>query len=223
MRFSTEAIVLRRTDYGEGDRIINILTAEHGKLSAIAKGARKPKSKLAGGIEPFSLVNVTLLRGRTDLHTLVSSQMAQNFDHITTDYERLTLGYVILKKINQAAETLHESALYELLKLSLISVNALTIDVRLSETWFHAHYLQVLGHGLNIVTDGNGKKLDAALLYNFSVADMAFFEHPKGTYGGDHLKLLKVLLARTPDFAASIRGVDMVVEDCLRLLRTIDE
>ena len=48
----TLAYVLRRTNYGEADRILNIITP-NGKISAIAKGARKEKSKLAGGIEMF--------------------------------------------------------------------------------------------------------------------------------------------------------------------------
>ena len=48
------AIVLRRTDFGEADRIVNLLTSE-GKISAIARGARRQKSKLAGGIEIFAV------------------------------------------------------------------------------------------------------------------------------------------------------------------------
>lgn len=52
----TRAIVLRRTNYGETDRILNLLTPE-GKKSVLAKGVRREKSKLAGGIELF--VSVT--------------------------------------------------------------------------------------------------------------------------------------------------------------------
>ena len=51
----TEAIILRRTNYGEADRILNMLTPQHGKVSAIAKGVRKAKSKLAGGLELFAV------------------------------------------------------------------------------------------------------------------------------------------------------------------------
>ena len=48
----TKSIVLRRTNYGESDRILNLLT-ENGVISVIAHGVRKEKSKLAGGIELF--------------------------------------------------------------------------------------------------------------------------------------------------------------------------
>ena len=51
----TKAFVLKRTNYREADRILNLITPE-GKISAIARGARREKSKLAGGIEMFCLI-----------------------------------------------------------------------------------------------------------------------------------------------------------------------
>ena len=62
--FKTEAIMLRRTNYGEADRIISFITPDRGKLSAIAKGVRKPKSKLAGGLELFAASDITIAEGR---------------------------------------------------------------------------------------------------------------------------------------------------------------
>ena len=68
----TKAIVLRRTNYGEADRILNLLT-EKGLISAIAHGVRKEKSKLAGGIELFCVSDITAHEGRNNsLHTLTS-------------------------------------------------------------------------------------------------------------------------------------------------------
>ena len=55
----TQAIILRRTNYGESDRILTLLTPE-GKFSVLARGARKEKSRLAGGIELFSVSDVTI-------------------------------------------------------------------------------------------------------------------------------------------------------------------
>ena len=63
-RINTQAIVLRRTDFGEADRIINFLTPDRGKISGLARGVRKQKSKLAGGIELFSVSDITYLVGR---------------------------------------------------------------------------------------------------------------------------------------------------------------
>ena len=52
--YQADAIVLRRLDYGETDRIVTLLTREYGKLGAIAKGARKGKSKVGAALDLFA-------------------------------------------------------------------------------------------------------------------------------------------------------------------------
>ena len=59
-----EAIVLKRIEYGEADRILTVLTKNHGKISVIAKGVRKPKSKLAGGIEIFCVNSISYVNSK---------------------------------------------------------------------------------------------------------------------------------------------------------------
>ena len=70
----TRAIVLRRTNFGEADRILQLLTPE-GRRSVMAKGVRREKSKLAGGIELFAITDVVLGEGRGDLGILTSAQL----------------------------------------------------------------------------------------------------------------------------------------------------
>jgi DNA repair protein RecO (recombination protein O) len=72
-RLSVEAVVLRSMRYGEADRILHAVTPEHGRVSAIAKGARRPRSKLGGRLEPLSAVRLELQRGRGDLMTVVGA------------------------------------------------------------------------------------------------------------------------------------------------------
>ena len=72
-RYTTDAIVLSRFDYGEADRILTLITPGGGKLKAIAKGIRRPTSRIGGSLEPFAELNVLLARGRTfDVVTQVS-------------------------------------------------------------------------------------------------------------------------------------------------------
>ena len=71
---STQAIVLKRSNYREADRILRVITPDRGKISLIAKAVRKPKSKLAGGIELFSVNEISYIEGKSDLSTLVSSR-----------------------------------------------------------------------------------------------------------------------------------------------------
>ena len=63
--YRTQAIVLSRFDLGEADRVLTLLTPEEGKLKAIAKGVRRPGSRIGGAVEPFAELQLMLVRGRT--------------------------------------------------------------------------------------------------------------------------------------------------------------
>jgi DNA repair protein RecO (recombination protein O) len=70
----TEAIVLRSLRYGEADRILHLYTPGRGKVSAIAKGVRKARSRFGGRLEPFFRLNLVLYEGRSDLMTVTSAE-----------------------------------------------------------------------------------------------------------------------------------------------------
>jgi DNA repair protein RecO (recombination protein O) len=78
----TTAIILRRTDFGEADRILTLITPDHGKIRLMAKGVRRPKSKLAGGIELFSVSKISYIKGRSEIGTLVSAQLNTHYGTI---------------------------------------------------------------------------------------------------------------------------------------------
>src|SRR5436305_11740703 len=68
----TEAIVLRSIRYGEADRILHFYTPRHGRISAIAKGVRRARSRFGARLEPFFHVRSVLHEGRGDLYTVTS-------------------------------------------------------------------------------------------------------------------------------------------------------
>ena len=71
--WSTDAIVLSRFDLGEADRVLTLITPHEGKVKAIAKGVRRPTSRLGGSVEPFAELRLQLAHGRTfDVVTQVS-------------------------------------------------------------------------------------------------------------------------------------------------------
>ena len=84
----TEAIVLRSIRYGEADRILHVYTPSHGRLSAIAKGARRARSRFGARLEPFFHVRALLHEGRSDLLTVTGvdtvSAHAALRDHAVT-------------------------------------------------------------------------------------------------------------------------------------------
>lgn len=77
--FKTEAVVLRSIRYGEADRILHLYSDSHGRLGAIAKGVRKPRSRFGGRLEPFFRLDLVLHRGRGDLATVSAAETVQGF------------------------------------------------------------------------------------------------------------------------------------------------
>lgn len=73
-RIVTEAVVLRSMRYGEADRILHVYTQESGRLSVIAKGVRKTKSRFGGRLEPLARVELVLHKGRGDIWTVQGAQ-----------------------------------------------------------------------------------------------------------------------------------------------------
>jgi DNA repair protein RecO (recombination protein O) len=69
-----EAIVLRSMRYGEADRILHVYTPDRGRLSAIAKGVRRAKSRFGGRLEPYFRLRLVLYQGRSDLLTVTSAE-----------------------------------------------------------------------------------------------------------------------------------------------------
>jgi DNA repair protein RecO (recombination protein O) len=71
--YKTEAVVLRSIRYGEADRVLHLYSATRGRLSAIAKGARRPRSRFGGRLEPFFRLDLVLYEGRGELSTVTAA------------------------------------------------------------------------------------------------------------------------------------------------------
>lgn len=85
--FRSEAVILRRSDFGEADRLLTLLTPDHGKLRAIAKGARKPAARKTGHVELYTLVDMLIARGR-DLHIVQQAETKEPFLRLREDLLR---------------------------------------------------------------------------------------------------------------------------------------
>jgi len=75
----TEAVVLRSIRYGEADRILHLYSKSHGRIGAIAKGARKPRSRFGGRLEPFFRLDLVLHEGRGELLTVTGVATVEGF------------------------------------------------------------------------------------------------------------------------------------------------
>ncbi|MBP9667195.1 DNA repair protein RecO [Candidatus Saccharibacteria bacterium] len=213
----TKAIVLRRTNYGEADRIVQLLTPADGKISVMAKGVRREKSKLAGGIELFARCDITVRFGRGEVGMLTGTRLEQFYSEILTDYDRLQFGYEVITQINKAADMLDEPAFFELLDQALAALNDTSLDLRLVKAWFWLQLAVLLGHGLNVATDSNGMKLVEDVRYEFNAIDQVLEYHENGRFTSDHIKILRLLSAQAPSIAAQVRGVSELIDECLWL------
>lgn len=91
---TVRAIVLRRRDQGENDRSVTLLTAESGKVEAIAKGARKAGSRLAAVTEPLTVATLGLAAGR-HRRFITQAQPESSFRGLRADYDRLAGGLAL--------------------------------------------------------------------------------------------------------------------------------
>lgn len=217
----TTGIVLKRINFGEADRIITIITPDNGKISLMAKGVRKVKSKLAGGIELFSISAITFLPGKRDIHTLISSRLVTHFGNIVANIDRTNAAYELLKQIDKSTDEKCEAEYFELLLEGLQNLNHETIEPSIIESWFMFRLLKVLGNEPNLKTDVKGQTLQEGKHYIFDFDRMAFDVNETGKYNQNHIKLLRLFLTQSPEKLSKISGVEKLNQSLKPLIKTM--
>jgi recombinational DNA repair protein (RecF pathway) len=214
----TRAIVLRRTNYSEADRILQLLTPE-GRRSVMAKGVRREKSKLAGGIELFAISDVVVGEGKGELGILTSAQLVIFYRHILEDYDRLQFGYRAIKFVGKASEAVDEPEWFDLLSEVLAALDTLTIPLELIETWFLLRYAGLLGRDLNLELDIDGAPLSSELRYRYDSAEEGLRALTSGEITSQHIKLLRLIATRSLRVLVQIGGIKEILPDSLRVAR----
>jgi DNA repair protein RecO (recombination protein O) len=214
----TRAIVLRRTNYGEADRILQLLTPE-GKRSVMARGVRKEKSRLAGGIELFAICDVVITQGKGDLGILTSARLVQFYRHILEDYDTMQFAYEVIKHVSKASETVDEPEWYDVMSEVLMGLDALTVSRQLVQTWFYLHYAALLGHELSLTHDVAGGALQSDMKYTYDESEMGLRESRTGTITADHIKLMRLISAKSIKVLAQVGGIESTLPDCWLVAR----
>jgi DNA repair protein RecO (recombination protein O) len=137
--------VLRKLDYGEADRIFTLLTKTHGKVGAIAKGVRRPESKLGPSLELFGHIDVLLAKGRGDLDVVAQVQRMPG-TRIAGDVERMSHAALIAELAERVCEDRHPlDGVYELTVMALDEL-ARETDPRRASAYFLSAALELLGY-----------------------------------------------------------------------------
>jgi DNA repair protein RecO (recombination protein O) len=143
--FRTPALILKRRDFGEADRLLTLLTPDYGKLTAIAKGARKPTSRKTGHVELFTRVDMLINRGRT-FDIVNQAEVQATYLPLRENLERgAYAGYVAELTDRLTLDEDDELApVYNLLDATFQRLSA-TTDPRLAVRYFELHLLDLAG------------------------------------------------------------------------------
>jgi DNA repair protein RecO (recombination protein O) len=143
-RYSTDAIVLSRFDYGEADRILTLITPAGGKLKAIAKGIRRPTSRLGGSLEPFAELHVALARGRT-FEVVTEVRVGHAWLNLRDSLESAATAWYIAELADRSLEERHAAeAVYALLRRAYELLDAGMAPGRVAR-WYEMHLADELG------------------------------------------------------------------------------
>lgn len=208
----TRAIVMRRTNYGEADRILRIITPL-GQRSVMARGVRREKSKLAGAIELFGISDVVITSGKGDLGVLTSARLVQFYRHILEDYDRLQFGYEAINLVARASEHVDEPEWYGVLSEVFMGLDVPTISLQLTQAWFYLHYAELTGYELNLERDVAGHPLESEKVYMYDVNERGLRLAEQGGVMAAHVKLLRILATRPIQTVTQIGGIEQVLPD----------
>lgn len=135
--------MLRQHKLGEADRIITLLTREHGLVRAVAKGARRTRSRFGGRLEPFTHIDVQLYPGR-NLDIVTQVQILDAFsEDMVSDYGRYTTGSAVLETAERLAGEERAPA-RELEQLTVGALRALALAQRPASLVLDAYLLRAM-------------------------------------------------------------------------------
>jgi DNA repair protein RecO (recombination protein O) len=142
--YRTDALILRRADFGEADRLITVYTPQRGKLRLLAKGVRKVSSRKAGHVELFMLTNMLVAQGRT-WDIISQAEIVESYRDLREDLDKTSHAYYLAELLDRFTEEHDPNApLFELLALTLTHLNYLD-DPFMALRYFEMHLLSLTG------------------------------------------------------------------------------
>lgn len=208
---TTPAIVLSRTNFNEVDRIVNFLVPS-GQVPTLVKGVRRVKSKLAGGVELFSVSQITYLDTNAEVKRIVQTRLIEHYGDIAKNLERMLFAYDCMKYLKKItpAET-DDEAYYLTLKSLLESLNDENVDLNLIKLWWLVRLLDLSGSKLELHRDGELKDLFESQTYTFAVGTARLMPKDGGVVDASAIKVLRLMEeGKTPLQLGRLKGVQLL-------------
>jgi len=210
--FQTEAVVIKKTKLGEADRILTFYTPDMGKTQGVAKGVRRPKSKMAGHLELLTHSRVQLARGR-NLDTVTGSQTVNAFLPLKEDLWLTSYGLYVTEMVSQfTPEHVANPVLFGLLVKTLLNLCRPEVDHQQVLRHFELHLLDAVGYRPQLQECVNcHSKLEPVESYFSTVAGGVLCpkcydpEHGARPLSLDALKVLRFLQSNDFDTANRLK------------------
>lgn len=230
MEYRANAIVLKKKEVGETDRLYTLFTDNHGKIQVVAKGVRKSEAKLAGQLENFTLAQIMIVKGR-GTGKIAGAVAEKSFIHLRSDVD-------ILKRVLDAVNNFErlvgldekDDELFHLLENYLTLANDLVKENKKEKMFLltEGFLFQLFAHlGYEIETGVcavSGEKLKTGENYFFSPSSGGILrsEHVHGAKGAfpiseNAIKLIRLILGNKLESLARIQ----LAEGQLREIRQV--
>ncbi|MBN1994832.1 MAG: DNA repair protein RecO [Anaerolineae bacterium] len=143
--YRTDALILRRADFGEADRLLTVFTPERGKLRLLAKGVRKTTSRKAGHVELFMLTDMLVAQGRT-WDIISQAEIVEPYRHLRDDLDKTGHAYYLAELVDRFTEE-HDpnQPLFELLAVTLAHLGH-SDDPFITLRYFEVRLLSLAGY-----------------------------------------------------------------------------
>lgn len=150
MIYSTSAIILRRRDHGEWDRLYTAYTRERGKLMLIGKGTRRPRAKLAAHLEPYAEVDLTIANGKA-IDRIAFARTLETSNTFAASWDRIQLAAFVCECVDALTKEHHRDlAVYDLLRTVLRTLASMDSSLIIHHSSFSVPFalrlLSLLGY-----------------------------------------------------------------------------
>jgi DNA repair protein RecO (recombination protein O) len=149
--YKSKAIILKSYKLGESDKILKMYSLEGGMISAVAKGARRIRSRFGGRLELFNLLELELTRGR-NLDIINQAEIIKSFKNISSDFYKFVFSEIISNIVlkTQASESESSPAIFKLIYVCLNEINDAEIEdvalLKKTMCFFGIKFLRLLGY-----------------------------------------------------------------------------
>ena len=180
-----DCFLLHQRSYGETSVIAEVFTLKNGKMSIIARGAKKPKSKFFGYLAPFTKLKITY-SGRSELKTLTNidrdfSTSSNSFSK--TSYSLLYINELLIRLLPKDAEQEDLFLLYDAFLNKVTSGSDLELTLR----HFELDLLDMLGYGLDFENDiDKHEEIEPTKKYSF-IPERGFRESNNSDFSGEDI------------------------------------